>query len=852
MQRHLPERLASDPELQVFLSKINDSFEAGDKDREFSERAFRISEKEYDLIHQRLRTQLLRQQEVANKLKTSLSAITGTNMEELSDDLLVLSNLLRLETTKRKDAESIFESLVKSVDDGILLEDINGRVLLANQAFCDLFRLNGCPKTITTKTRRRIGDIIESEFADPEQFKSILREKYESRKKDKPSILLLRDGRIIEMEYIPFFVGEEFRGTLWLYRDITDRERAQNALLERELTNNIILNGSPDAIVIIDSEGRINFWSKRAEAIFGWTYEEVTNRNLAEFIIPEEYRSAHAEGMHRFNATGVSRILDKIIEITAITRSGKTIFVELCIVRYVKENGVYFCSYIRDISDRKKMEQLLKKNESLLRKSQEISNAGSWEYDFETRQFLWTENLYRIRGLDPQLHELSVETMLDIVHPQDRAAVYQTIRQAMQESSPFNITYRVMLPDHEVRFQNDVGEVLTDKDGKPLKLIAVVHDITVQQKAEEELLRQKKFTDDVLNNLPADIAVFDKDHRYLFVNKRGIKNEELRKWIIGKDDFEYASYRGQNPQLAESRHRYFVEAVNSRESGDWIDDHITPEGKHRFILRRFYPYYRNDELQFVIGYGVDITERKEIELQLEASLEKTQAINRELEQFAFIASHDLQEPLRMITGFLTQLEKKYNHLLDDQGRKYIHYTTDGAKRMRQIILDLLEFSRASRLEKKIEQVDADLLVQDIILLLQRQINESRGIIVRENLPVITGFKTPLKQVFQNLISNALKYRNKHVPPEIVISSCETDTHWEFSVSDNGIGISEEYFVKIFELFQRLHTKEEYSGTGIGLSITKKIVENMGGRIWVSSTPGKGSKFSFSVPFLLND
>jgi signal transduction histidine kinase len=169
--------------------------------------------------------------------------------------------------------------------------------------------------------------------------------------------------------------------------------------------------------------------------------------------------------------------------------------------------------------------------------------------------------------------------------------------------------------------------------------------------------------------------------------------------------------------------------------------------------------------------------------------------------------------------------------------------------MRQIILDLLEFSRASRLEKKLELIELDALLQDILSLLQRQINESRAIIVREELPVINGYKTPLKQVFQNLISNALKYRNKKVPPEIIISSCKTDTHWEFCVADNGIGISEEYFTKIFELFQRLHTKDEYSGTGIGLSITKKIVENWGGRIWVSSTPGQGSKFCFSVPLI---
>ncbi|MEO6611082.1 MAG: ATP-binding protein [Chitinophagaceae bacterium] len=220
--------------------------------------------------------------------------------------------------------------------------------------------------------------------------------------------------------------------------------------------------------------------------------------------------------------------------------------------------------------------------------------------------------------------------------------------------------------------------------------------------------------------------------------------------------------------------------------------------------------------------------------------------NSELEQFAYAASHDLQEPLRMVTSFLTLLENKYKSGIDEKGKKYIHFAVDGARRMHQLILDLLAFSRAGHTEEQLENVDLNELVQEIQILFRRQIEEKNASICPGQLPIIPAYSSPLKQVFQNLVSNALKYGKEGVPLLIKISVHETGTEWQFSISDNGIGISGEYFDKIFVIFQRLHTKEEYSGTGIGLAICKKIVDSMGGRIWLESEEGKGSTFYFTI------
>lgn len=255
----------------------------------------------------------------------------------------------------------------------------------------------------------------------------------------------------------------------------------------------------------------------------------------------------------------------------------------------------------------------------------------------------------------------------------------------------------------------------------------------------------------------------------------------------------------------------------------------------------------NGKATRMIGSTQNITRIKENELQLKKRADELAISNLELEQFAFITSHDLQEPLRMITGSLTQLDRKYNHLLDDKARKYIFYAVDGARRMRQIILDLLEYSRVGRGDDKMEDIDLNVLMHEIQILLQKKIIQKNAEVHIADLPVIKSYRGPLRQVFQNLISNALKYNRENVNSNISIAVNEVNNEWQFSITDNGIGIEEEYFEKIFVLFQRLHDKTEYSGTGVGLPVTKKIVESLGGKIWVASKPDEGSTFYFTIP-----
>jgi PAS domain S-box-containing protein len=248
----------------------------------------------------------------------------------------------------------------------------------------------------------------------------------------------------------------------------------------------------------------------------------------------------------------------------------------------------------------------------------------------------------------------------------------------------------------------------------------------------------------------------------------------------------------------------------------------------------------------------DITERRRYEQQLQRlndDLGKRAAelatSNGELERFAYIASHDLQEPLRMVSSFLQLLQKKYKGQLDSKADQYIHYAVDGAERMKALIMDLLEYSRVGTGKEDFTDVDTGVVMQEVGDIFREEIVTARAQIDIGPLPVVRGDKVQLTQLFQNLLSNALKYHSEKAPV-IRIRAEEEPTQWHFRMEDNGIGIDPQFFDKIFIIFQRLHNKNDYSGTGIGLAICKKIVERHGGRIWVESTPRQGSTFHFTI------
>ena len=247
----------------------------------------------------------------------------------------------------------------------------------------------------------------------------------------------------------------------------------------------------------------------------------------------------------------------------------------------------------------------------------------------------------------------------------------------------------------------------------------------------------------------------------------------------------------------------------------------------------------------------DITERKHAEEKLQLFSSDLERSNKELEQFAYMASHDLQEPLRMVTGYLQLLETRYKDKLDSDAHDFIDYAVDGAQRMKALISALLDFSRIGTHGKAFEITECEKVIKNVINNLQVAINESRASVTFGTLPMVMADDVQLVSLFQNLIGNALKFRDKE-PPHVVIGVEQQDREWVFSVHDNGIGIDPLNFERIFQIFQRAHNRGEFPGTGIGLAICKRIVERHGGRIWIESKLGEGSIFFFTLPTMTKE
>jgi PAS domain S-box-containing protein len=309
--------------------------------------------------------------------------------------------------------------------------------------------------------------------------------------------------------------------------------------------------------------------------------------------------------------------------------------------------------------------------------------------------------------------------------------------------------------------------------------------------------------------------------------------------ILRKQQAELAEsqerLRGVNEALA----RHVSEIAIANEEVRAAQDHALTLMEDAQAARR-----KTDELNTQLLR--EIAERKRVEEELALTVKELARSNGDLEQFAYAASHDLKEPLRAVSGCVQLLQRRFAGKLDERGDEYIAHAVDGAARMENLIDSLLAYSRVGTRGARFEAIEGAAVLDAALKNLTAAIQESGAVIRLDTLPTVLGDATQLVLVFQNLISNALKFCNQP-PPRIHVSAERDGAQWRFSIRDNGIGIDPQSFERIFGVFQRLHTRAEYPGTGIGLAICKKIVERHGGRIWLESAPGKGSTFYFTVP-----
>ena len=425
------------------------------------------------------------------------------------------------------------------------------------------------------------------------------------------------------------------------------------------------------------------------------------------------------------------------------------------------------------------------------------------------------------------------------VPPEDQPRVQKTIDEAIRTKSSFELEHRVVDKDGTVAWIVSRATPLLGENGEITRWLGAANDVT-------ERVERERYLEDAKERLEAAaeagaVGTWEwniSDDQMVtgasFAKKFGIDPEAATEGV-SFDQFLSAIHDDDRERIK----RKVEDAIESGEEYKeeyrvWDDD-----DELRWVVARGHIEYDDDGTPVSFpGALVDITERKKFERRLEES-------NERLEQFAYAASHDLQEPLRMVSSYLQLIESRYKDDLDDDGEEFLEFAIDGADRMRDMIEGLLKYSRVDRQDDPVESIDLNAVLEDVLADLHVQIVESDAEVTVEDLPRLRGDASQLRQLFQNLFDNAITYSGDE-PPQIHVSADRRNNNWVISVDDEGIGIDPKDQDRIFTVFNRLHSHEAYEGTGIGLALCQRIVERHGGKIWVDSEPGEGATFSFTL------
>jgi PAS domain S-box-containing protein len=599
----------------------------------------------------------------------------------------------------------------------------------------------------------------------------------------------------------------------------------------------------------LDLKKDVLFWSKEVYAIFGIEQAEFAANFQAFFerIHPDDVASFEEHRIRTLNGKGLLNIEHRIVlpdqSIKYVVEKGSLVYDDA-------GTAILFEGTVQDITERKMAEQELKLSEEQLNLIYN-STAGiiflvGVEKENRFRFISMNNAGLAAIGLPTEavfgkyVNEVIPEPSLSLVLEKYREAITTKQSVVWHETSNYPTGTKVGVVTLTPIF---------DQEGNCIRLVGSVNDITELKNIEQSLAISQQEYKSLFDQNPDAVYSLDSEGNFVSFNP-GLEKllEATREELFEAKTIDPFCYPDDRTKM-----KHYFEKVLQGEPQSYHLLVTTLKGNSKYLSISNMPIVVNGLITGVYGIAKDSTIQKNAELQLKELFgqlkeraSELEVSNKELERFAYIASHDLQEPLRMVSSFLQLLQKKYNDSIDDKGREYIRFAVDGSVRMKRLINDLLDYSRVTTRKQELEKVDVQEVMKEVMQNLSLQITEKNAQISMSPLPLLElADKTQLTQLLQNLVGNALKYAGD-AAPEISIQCEERSDDWLFSVKDNGIGFDQKFAEKIFVIFQRLHNKPEYSGTGIGLAICKKIVDRHAGTISVTSEPGKGSTFYFTI------
>jgi PAS domain S-box-containing protein len=610
-----------------------------------------------------------------------------------------------------------------------------------------------------------------------------------------------------------------------------------------------LLEAAPDAMVVVNQSGEIVLLNVQAEKQFGYRRDELLGQKVTN-IIPEGFAERLIADGTRTAAEALAQHIGTGIELVGRRKDGSDFPIEIMLSPLESTEGILVTAAVRDISVRKAAEEHLAQMEGRYRGLLEaapdamvVVNQGGEIVLLNVQ----AENQFGYRR-----DELLGQKVKNIIPEGFAERLIADGTRSPAEALAQQIGTGIELVGRRKDGSDFPIEIMLSplQSAEGILVTAAIRDITVRKAAEKHLVQMTRdlslkhqLLESVVEGTTDPIYVRDLEHRFTLANSACSR-------LFGRSADEVL---GRSMRELLPNDTYYAVAQSDQEvvcagATRTIEEIAEIDGISRIFLTTKGPYRDADQkIIGTIGVARDITERKESEEHLVKTVGELKRSNDELQQFAYVASHDLQEPLRMVASYTQLLAKRYQGRLDSDADEFIAYAVDGCNRMQGLIKDLLAYSRAGTNGKALRKISGENALKDALTNLRGAIEESSAVVSHDSLPAISTDDVQLAQVFQNLVGNAIKYRRAEVPRVHVSATRNGGNEWIFSVRDNGLGIDPQYFERIFVLFQRLHGREEFAGTGIGLAICKKIVERLGGRIWVESQLEKGSTFYFALP-----